>query len=69
MLKLPILVSVVKHKLEYNFPQFIYKFEIETFETWIQVFDNSLRDLKLGFLNVALAGLLNISQFMDEIEN
>ena len=69
LLKLPILVSVVKHKLGHNFPQFFYRFEIGTFEPWIQVFDNSLRDLKLGFLNVALDGLLNFSQFMDEIEN
>ena len=35
----------------------------------IQVFHNPQRDRKLGFLNVALAGLLIFSQFMDEIEN
>ena len=32
-------------------------------------FPNSQRDQKMGFLNVALAGLLNFSQLMEEIEN
>ena len=33
-----------------------------------QVFPNSLRDEKVGFLNVAPAGIVDFSQFMEEIE-
>ena len=33
------------------------------------LFFNSKRDWKLEFLNVAVAGPLNFSQFMKEIEN
>ena len=33
-----------------------------------QVFPNSLRDEKLGFVNVASAGIVNFSQLMKEIE-
>ena len=36
---------------------------------YLQVFDNSQRDLTLRFLNVYLAGLLNLSQLMNDIEN
>ena len=52
---------------------FVYRFKIGACESWAQVvhqvFPNSQRDWKLGFLNVALAGFLIFSQFMDEIEN
>ena len=34
---------------------------------YFQVFPNSQRDRRLEFLNVALAGLLNFPQFMEEI--
>ena len=36
---------------------------------YFQVFPNPQRDQKLRFFNVALAGRLNFSQFMEEIEN
>ena len=36
---------------------------------YLQVFDNSQRHLTLRFLNVYLAGLLNLSQLMNDIEN
>ena len=36
---------------------------------YFQVFPNSQTDRKLGFLKITLAGLLNFSQFMEEIEN
>ena len=39
-------------------------------ESWSEaVLPNPQRDQKLRFLNVALAGLLNLSQFIEEIEN
>ena len=34
-----------------------------------KVFPDSLKDWKLGFLNVALIGLLSFSQFMEKIKN
>ena len=39
------------------------------FRLHFQVFPHSQRDHKLRFLNVTVAGLLNFSQFMEEIEN
>ena len=39
------------------------------YRLYFQGFPNSQRDRKLGFLNIVLAGLLNFSQFMEEIEN
>ena len=36
---------------------------------YFQVLPNSQRDSSLGFLNVALAGIVNFSQFMEEIKN
>ena len=57
--KFPSLFSAVELKLGHKFSQFIYRFKIGTFESWtwlhFQVFENSQRDLKLGFLNVAPA--------------
>ena len=38
-------------------------------KSYFQVFPNSERDWKLGCLNVAVAGVLNFSQFMEDIEN
>ena len=72
LFKFPILFSTVKFKLG-RYSQFIYIFKIGPLNLGLrlsfQVFPNSERDWKLGFLNVALAGLLNFFQFIEELEN
>ena len=55
--KFPILFSKVKLKLGNNFSQFINSYS----KLYFKVFLNPQRDRKLGFLNVALTGLLNFS--------
>ena len=65
--KLPILFSTVKFKLGYDFSQFIHRCKIGIFERWPQVVLTScfhFTERFFGFLNVALAGLLSLSQFM-----
>ena len=71
--KFPILFSAVKLKLGHNVSQFILDSKLGllnlALRLYFQVFDNSQRNLKLRFLNVAPAGLPNFCQFMDVIEN
>ena len=45
------------------------KLGILTIGLYFDVFPNSQRDWKLGFSNVALATIVNFSQYMEEIEN
>ena len=65
--KLPILFSTVKFKLGYDFSQFIHRCKIGIFERWPEVVLTScfhFTERFFGFLNVALAGLVSLSQFM-----
>ena len=69
--KFPILFSVVKLKLGHNVSQSSTDSELGLLNLRLRlhlpVLGNSETDLKLGFLNVLLARLLNFHQFMDEI--
>ena len=70
--KLHILFSTVTLKLGHTFSRFIHIFKIRTF--WLLALGCTYKLFPiyneiLGFLNVALAGLLNFFQFMKNIEN
>ena len=70
--KLHILFSTVTLKLGHKCSQFIHIFKIRIF--WVLALGCTYKLFPiyneiLGFLNVALAGLLNFSQFMKNIEN
>ena len=71
--KFSILFSTVKLKLGHDFlnSSIDSKFGLWDLVSrlYFQVFPNSQRDQKLRFLSVSIAGLLNFSQFMEEIKN
>ena len=61
--KFPILFSAIKLKLRHNFSQVINMFKIGT----SKLFPNSQIEGKLGFLNLATAGIANFLQFLEEL--
>ena len=61
--KFPILFSAIKLKLKHNISQVVNMFKIGTFK----LFPNSQIEGKLGFLNLATAGIANFSQFLEEL--
>ena len=64
------LFSVVKFKLRHSNFQFILRFTVGFFDVglrlYFKLFPNSQKNWKLGFVNVALVGLLNCLQFMKD---
>ena len=70
--KLPILFSTVKLRLGQKFSQFIHRFKIGIFLVLVlgctfKVFPFDKESVK--FLNIALVGLLDFSQFLKKIKN
>ena len=72
--KFAILFPTVKLQLGHSFLKLIYRLQIGAFRLLFlsctcNFIPNSQSNLKLGFLNVAPAGLFNFTQFIKEIEN
>ena len=63
--KFPILFLKVKNRLGHNFSQFSNSYS----NLYFQDFRDPHGHRKYWILNVALAGLLKFTQFMEEIEN